>query len=713
MTDRTRTRPLGRLCGLWRDAQGGVAIIFALSATALVAFLGAGLDLSRAVVARQELSNVATMACQYSTRPSVYQVAYSNNNGVSTYQAQVNSFITQSLSNQNFTLTQSTSTPFTYAALGSTGQVSLSASVPTLFLPIVSINSLPVSVTISCATAQAQTQTTAGTVVLSESFENSACSGTCWSSFQPSGSRNSFISTPVSTFPSNVGYVGASGAEWTIMGYCLEIDASGVIRTTSADGTHAAELDCDNGSGTAGDSSISNKTYYAAGTYELRYSFAGRIAYPDYDPTYICGSTAADVSWANDTNASAGSANNVLRANQVGVYFDADQNGAAPTHVNTSGVTLAGSNLIDVCVTSTGWIQRSVKITVTTAGYYWLSFAADGANTSYGGDIDAIEVCVTSCSGSVQDNFPSAWTSTPLLFEDSFESPATTGFSVNTGQVLDSDNGASNNGWPGQTLSWATGPYDQVGIVRATAMVDAGSQSLELDSAKSGSQTTSRRSVSRYFYLDPGYYSITYDYISAVKFTGVTGTNCTYAPSSTLALTAYSTSLPTAGKNQLTGSSSTWPSDTNAVAVFMSHSLEVSYPIGGGGLNSTTSYYNPSGTTTTTPTVAPDSVNTLTYNTAQLNPVLDYCNYSSSWTTRTTYVQITKAGQYWLTIGAVGASTSQDNVGGIVDDVKVSAVGSLYGTAPSFYVTVPVPAPTNGGTVSFTGFSILADRLTP
>ncbi len=253
MTDRTRTRPLRRLCGLWRDAQGGVAIIFALSATALVAFLGAGLDLSRAVVARQELSNVATMACQYSTRPSVYSVAYSNSNGVQTYQTQVNSFITQSLSNQNFTLTQSTSTPFTYAALGSAGQVSLSASVPTLFLPIVSINSLPVSVTISCAVAQQQTQTTAGTVILSESFENSACSGACWSSFQPSGARNSFISTPVSTFPSNVGYVGTTGTEWTIMGYCLEIDASGVIRTSSADGTHAAELDCDNGSGTAGD----------------------------------------------------------------------------------------------------------------------------------------------------------------------------------------------------------------------------------------------------------------------------------------------------------------------------------------------------------------------------------------------------------------------------------------------------------------------------
>jgi Flp pilus assembly protein TadG len=716
MTDRTRIRPWERLRGLWPNAQGGVAVIFALSATALIAFLGAGLDMSRALVARQELSNVAAMACQYSTRPSVYEVAYSNNNGVQTYQTQVNTFVTHALANQNFTMTQTNGTPFTYTALGSTGQVSMTATVPMLFLPIVGINSLPVNVAITCATAQAQTQSPAGTVVLSESFENSACSGTCWSSFQPSGARNSFISTPVTTFPSNVGYVGSSGTEWTIMGYCLEVDAVGVIQSTVADGSHAAELDCDNGSGTAGASSISNKTYYTTGTYELRYSFYGRIVYDDYNPTYICGSTASDVSWANDTNASAGGANNVLRNNQVGVYFDPDQNGAAPTHVSGGGVTLAGTNLIDTCVTATGWIQRSVKITVTTAGYYWLSFAADGQNDSYGGDIDAVEVCVTSCSGSVQDNFPSTWTTSPLLFEDSFETPSTSGASINTGQTLDADYGASNNGWPYQTsFGWATGPYDQVGIVRASGMTYAGSQSLQLDSNKSGSQTTSQRSTSRYFYLDPGYYAISYDYISRINFSysGYTGTYCTYTPSSSTALSSYSSNTILTGYDPITGSGKGLPKDTGAVAVFMSHSQEASYPVGGAGLNNTTSYYNPSGSTTTTPTVAPDSVSTSSYNPSQVNPVLDYCNYSQNWTTRTTYVKITKPGQYWLTIGAVGSSTSHYGYGGIVDDVKVSAVGSLYNSSPSFFAAIPTPTPAAGGTVSFTGFSIVADPLTP
>jgi hypothetical protein len=76
-------------------------------------------------------------------------------------------------------------------------------------------------------------------------------------------------------------------------------------------------------------------------------------------------------------------------------------------------------------------------------------------------------------------------------------------------------------------------------------------------------------------------------------------------------------------------------------------------------------------------------------------------------------VKITKPGQYWLTIGAVGSSTSHYGYGGIVDDVKVSAVGSLYNSSPSFFAAIPTPTPAAGGTVSFTGFSIVADPLTP
>ncbi len=39
--------------------------------------------------------------------------------------------------------------------------------------------------------------------------------------------------------------------------------------------------------------------------------------------------------------------------------------------------------------------------TIETAGHYWLSFAADGTSDSFGGQIDAIELCRGTCSDSV------------------------------------------------------------------------------------------------------------------------------------------------------------------------------------------------------------------------------------------------------------------------------------------------------------------------
>jgi len=696
----------------WREPSGGVAIIFALTATTLVALLGAGLDLSRAYVARQQLSNVAALTCQYSARPEVMSTAYSNTNGTATYIAQVNAYATRALAQQNFNLTQNQTSPFSYTGLGGTSSVSLSATVPTLFLPIVSINSLPVSMVMSCHPGETESTSNSGTTILTESFENSACSGVCYTTFNSDGTKNQPPSVPGQTFPSTTGYVGTTNTQWSIMGYCIEIDAAGKVRTTVADGTHSAELDCDNGSYSAGNSSISNKSYYAAGSYELRYSYASRVGYPNYDPSYICGSTAADVSWANDTYSSGWGVTNALRTNQLNVYFDADQNGAPPTHQTIDGTqTLAGSNLIDMCVQSMSWIQRSVKFTVTSAGYYWLSFAADGANDSYGASIDAISVCPTSCSGSVQDNFPSAWTTTPLLFEDTFDSPTvpdtySTGFNAN--ETLDHSYGTTSTGtggWPSQqSTGWATSPYDQLDYLLRNS--DQGSQSLELDADLNAGQSTSNRTISRYFYLDPGYYQIKYDYISDANFTSMSGTHCTYAPSS---ISAYGYT----GKlfaNIRQGGSGNFGNDTNVLAVFMSHGELISTPIGGGGLNSVTTYLNPNGTITTTPAVSPTYVNVSSYDPSQVNPLLDYCYFSAGWTTRTTYVKITKAGPYWLSFAAQG---SADNTGIALDDVRVTALNSLYGASPSFAVAVPTPTPANGATISYTGFSFIADPLTP
>jgi hypothetical protein len=55
-----------------------------------------------------------------------------------------------------------------------------------------------------------------------------------------------------------------------------------------------------------------------------------------------------------------------------------------------------------------------------------------------------------------------------------------------------------------------------------------------------------------------------------------------------------------------------------------------------------------------------------------------------------------------------------DKMGGAIDDVKLTALGSLYmSSPPSSYVTIPVPSPQPGSSTTYTGFFIIADPLTP
>ncbi len=96
----------------WRsDRSGNIAIIFAASSVALLLAFGGAVDLGRAYAAKQKLSQTATLACQFASRPSIIDTStasYSGANGGSTYSANVKNFITQSLAAQKFAYTQTT-----------------------------------------------------------------------------------------------------------------------------------------------------------------------------------------------------------------------------------------------------------------------------------------------------------------------------------------------------------------------------------------------------------------------------------------------------------------------------------------------------------------------------------------------------------------------------------------------------------------------------
>jgi Flp pilus assembly protein TadG len=693
-----------------RDERGNIALAFGLSSLMIFTAMGAGVDLSRAYLARQKVSEVATLACQYASRPSVVDIStasYNGTGGGAAYSSQVSAFISTTWQSQNVNLTQTSSVPFSYTQ-GGASSVNLTASVPTTFMQILGFTQIPISVQTHCFDS-------AGSVIqrvpdgnsqimIKESFEAvPGAPNTAYVTYLPNGQNGT--GTSATGYTSAVGYTGTGGTQWHITGYCLEQDLAGQIKSTAYDGNYSVELDCDNGSHGAGNSSISTLVYLAAGAYELRYSYASRVDYPSYDPAYLCGSAASDLNWANSSTTSwSGSMATAYRTNQINVYLDLNVNDAPPMHTTLVGnEQLAGGNLIDMCLYGQSWIQRSVQINVTAPGYYWLSFAADGSNDSYGGQLDDILLCNVNCPGTVQDNYTTAWTVSSLLFEDNFESPvySNQGSDYNTNGNVNKSVGASSY-WKLSGSGWGNAPITQ--LPYWVYECPEGNQCAELG-------WNSNSLISQSFLLVPGYYQIKYDYVSEVLF-------------STLGSTVYCGSTPAAANiSTLAAASSTGinrvlnvnhgtlKNDTNAVGVFMSHAQEASTPNSGNALGTTTSYTNPDGTTTTTPEVAPNGISLTSYNASQLNPLLDICGYASRAQTRTAVVFIAKPAFYWLTMAALGTS---DAFGGQIDDVRITALGSPYASnPPSNAVTIPVPAPQPSTSIYFTGFSISADPLAP
>jgi len=698
--------PVKWLSNFGADERGNVAVLFGIAVVMIFVAIGAGLDLARAYQTRQKLVEVAMLACQFATRPTIVAPVAASNAGTvqqTDYVSGVTSYINTSLRSQKLDVTQTTIAPFTYTP-GGTSQVTLTATMPTAFMQIVNINSIPLKATASCFTTVAEVTSNNSPYVVQEGFETAAVSSNMdW--YLPSGVvypwSNGVVTIPkVTTFNTGNIYTGSDGVKWVVMGYCVETDHTGRNNATSPQGNYTAELDCDNGSGTAGDSSISTKIYLNVGEYELRYYFRGRVDYPDYDPEYICGTQSSDVSWATDTNVNSGSIANNAKNNQIDVFLDPDNNNSAPTHlINDETMSLAGSNLIDSCVYSYNWIQRSVRIYVTTAGYYWLSFAADGTNNSYGGQLDEIQLCIATCPGSLQDNFP--FTSNEALFEDTFESPTYSGSPYNTNGNMNNSYGASDV-WDEEEVGWANAPTNQ--IPYWTSGCPQGSQCVELG-------WNANSLIGRPILLDPGYYKVQYDYVSEVTFSTLSGVYCGSTPSA--ANIAMLSANSGTGKDRVSGvnHSGTIVNDTNTVGVFMSHAQMASTPNTGNALGSTTTYTNPDGTTSTTPTVAPNGISLTSYNSAQVNPLLDICGYAASAQYRTAYVFIQKPAYYWLTLSALGTS---DAFGGQIDDVKITALTSpYYSTYASSAVTIPVPSPQSSSQVSFSGFYIVADPLAP
>ncbi|WP_375410489.1 TadE/TadG family type IV pilus assembly protein [uncultured Methylobacterium sp.] len=266
-----------RRFGTAKDGQ--IAMLFALMAVVLISAAGGGIDLMRAYHARQKLSEIAALTCQYASRPSVLQLLNStttSNPGAKSYADTVGGYIDEAVKTQLLNWTVTNSDRFTQTGTGP-AKVELAVAVPTAFAKIMQITEIPVSATAQCYDSPSALPP-ADAFVVKEGFETrggtNAKDQGGWQYYTINGRT---IAKPSSDPGATPVYTGANNSVWYGTGYCLETDQVGTISSTLPEGRQSAELDCDDGAGSAGNSAISTKVDLAGGNYELRYFYRSRV----------------------------------------------------------------------------------------------------------------------------------------------------------------------------------------------------------------------------------------------------------------------------------------------------------------------------------------------------------------------------------------------------------------------------------------------------
>lgn len=204
---------------------------------------------------------------------------------------------------------------------------------------------------------------------------------------------------------------------------------------------------------------ISKKVYLQKGDYELRYWYKSTVVYPEYEPVFICGTVETEMNWVTsfhtrdyssakwrqgDPAPTRDPSPSNIQTARAGVYLDPvlsnPQLATMPPVLNSFTTPPAAPNVannrVDICAYSSRWIQRSVPIKITDAGYFWLSFVSEPPTGSKrnGFYVGSVQLCpgatadvlaAKACAGAVNDNRP--WTANTSLYKDSFdESPPPT-----------------------------------------------------------------------------------------------------------------------------------------------------------------------------------------------------------------------------------------------------------------------------------------------
>lgn len=628
------------------DERGNFALMMGLLAVPLVGAVGYGLDYARAVNYKSSLNSAASAATLAALDTARAMILADVNATTSSITAAASAralkvFNVQAPDNSAISFSPPT---IVTTRVGNTlnASVAYSATIQTTLAQIVGVSTIQVS-----GNNESIGNLTDGTgsnpdLLVDENFDK--FTGT----INPWGMRVDFNN-------------------WKTTGLGVEIGKSSHATYNAPPppngATYMAELDAYT------NTSISKKVSLSSGNYQLRYYYFGRVPYSTYDPAWLCGTKTEDVDWASNLSDQVNGSVWGYQSNRIGVYLHPALNEVSP-----AVYAPALHNMLDICVVTGGkWIERNIDININTPGNYWLAFQAEGVEDGSGGLLTGIRLCKNTCAGTPQENFP--WTANQLLFSDSFETPDGT---VNWHSAT-LDASGTNDGWPRLPSGWTTSPENQVDFQPWARK--SGISGIELDAGSFIG--TPNRAISRKFILAPGYYSVSYYYISARTSAPLALCGASSIASHTSLVQSYNATNPTYYFR---------PADSMRLGVYMDPDLSYAHPESEPILRAIATWTNPDGSAETLPRLPAN--------------MIDACVASPAPTQRTVNLKVTKPGHYWLTFRAEGAG---DAWGAAIDDLTFTALGGLsMPNAPSGALTVKAPGLAFGSPIMLNGLQITA-----
>ncbi|MGU3536751.1 TadE/TadG family type IV pilus assembly protein [Methylobacterium sp. A54F] len=351
------------------DERGSVAAILGIALPVMLLGIGGVIETSRAVTYRQQLTSAVELACRQAQafvngrKPQDVKPG----DTAKTYPVDI-----QRIAQQNFAAKGLQQVPVSTGTTDTNVHVEVAASMPLLMGGVLGRDAIAFALNRDCAVIPTATAITTGPnapkLLISESFE------------RPSHTVNyndwSVLGTPSQSSTWN---------GWTTMNAGIEINgqrelASNTIRF----GDFFAELDSDcstdpQNRSTAtcrSNSTMSRVLDLAVGDYEIRYWYIARLRDAGQPGKVICGAKDSDVSWYKANG----------QTNRIEVYVE-----------KAGNYTFAPANMVDVCVQADAWTERVIRFSVEAKSEYRISWRAAGREDTYGGLIDNLRICRSTC----------------------------------------------------------------------------------------------------------------------------------------------------------------------------------------------------------------------------------------------------------------------------------------------------------------------------